>query len=115
MKRAILAILAAVALTAPALAQSTTTVTTTGAANATSITVAPEQRTRIKGYITEHKVRPVTVKERITVGATLPADVELLAVPGDWGPSLHSYRYVYSGDDVVLVDPTSRRVVQVID
>jgi hypothetical protein len=23
--------------------------------------------------------------------------------------------YVYSGDDVVLVDPTSRRVVQVID
>jgi hypothetical protein len=114
MKRTFLAIIAAVALISPALAQSTTTVRTTGAANAT-ITIAPEQRTKIKSYVTEHKVKPVTVKERITVGATLPADVELLAVPGDWGPSLHSYRYVYSGDDVVLVDPSSRRVIQVID
>jgi hypothetical protein len=115
MKSATLAVIAAVTLTSPALAQSRTTVTTTGAATATSITVAPEQRTRIKSYVTEHKVKPVTVKERITVGATLPADVELLAVPSDWGPSLHRYRYVYSGHDVVLVDPSSRRVLQVID
>jgi hypothetical protein len=41
--------------------------------------------------------------------------VDLVAVPSDWGPNLTRYRYVYSGDNVVLVEPSSRRVVQVID
>ena len=38
---------------------------------------APEQRTKIKQYVTTQKVAPVTVKEKLTVGATLPADVRL--------------------------------------
>ena len=114
MKLAYLAAIAALTISSPAFCQSTT-VTTTGAASSTSVIVAPEQRTKIRTYITEHKVRPVVVKEKVAVGAVLPADVELHAVPEDWGPSLHTYRYVYSGDDVLLVDPGSRRVVQVID
>jgi hypothetical protein len=28
-------------------------------------------------YVTEHKIRPVTTKEKIVVGARVPADVEL--------------------------------------
>jgi hypothetical protein len=55
------------------------------------------------------------VKERLTVGATLPADVELVAVPDDWGPDLRRYRYVYTNDHVVLVEPSSRRVVQIVE
>jgi len=39
------------------------------------------------------------------VGGGVPADVELESVPADWGPSLTKYRYVYSGDRVILVDP----------
>ena len=49
------------------------------------------------------------------VGGRVPADVELEAVPADWGPSLTKYRYVYSGDRVILVDPDSRTVVQEVD
>jgi hypothetical protein len=45
----------------------------------------------------------------------VPTDVELAAVPSDWGPSLTQYRYVYSNDRVLLVDPGSRAVVQEID
>ncbi|MHC4048872.1 DUF1236 domain-containing protein [Bradyrhizobium sp. 25ACV] len=45
----------------------------------------------------------------------MPGDVELEAVPSDWGPSLTKYRYLYSGDRVMLVDPGSRTVVQEID
>lgn len=112
MKRTILAGVAAIALAAPAFAQSTGVTTGTGMA---TITIEPAQRTRIKQYVTEHKVKPVTIKERVTVGATLPADVELVAVPSDWGPELSRYRYVYVGDDIVLVEPSSRRVVQVIE
>ena len=46
---------------------------------------------------------------KIVVGGRVPADVELEAVPADWGPSLTKYRYVYSGDRVMLVDPGADR------
>jgi hypothetical protein len=84
-------------------------------AEGVAVEIAPEQRTKIKEYVVKEKVRPVTVKERVTVGATLPADVELRAVPSDWGPSVSKYRYIYHDDNVVLVEPSSRKVVQIID
>jgi hypothetical protein len=105
MRRALIAATAAVALLASsqAIAQTAT------------ITISPEQRTKIKEYVVKQKVKPVTVKERITVGSRLPADVELAAVPSDWGPTFSRYRYVYSDNHVALVDPGTREVVQLID
>jgi hypothetical protein len=82
---------------------------------AQTIVIAPEQRTVIKDYVMKEKVRPHKFQSRVAIGATLPADVELVPVPETWGPSFRSYRYVYTGDDVVLVDPSSRRVIEVID
>lgn len=79
------------------------------------ITVAPEERTRIKEYIVQEKVAPVTVQERVSVGAKLPAGVELRAVPSQWGASYSKYRYIYSDNRVYLVEPSSREVVTVID
>jgi hypothetical protein len=113
MKRTLITTAALLALASPSFAQST--VTTTAPAASASVTISPEQRTRIKQYVVEKKVKPVTVKERVAVGATLPSDVELVAVPSDWGPEMSRYRYVYSDDRVMLVEPGSRRVVQVID
>jgi uncharacterized protein DUF1236 len=113
MKRILVAGIAVLALTAPAFAQ-TTVVTPAPSAGAT-VTIAPEQRTRIRQYVTEKQVRPITVRERIAVGATLPTEVELVSVPGDWGPDLGRYHYVYSDNRVVLVEPSSRRVVHIID
>jgi hypothetical protein len=114
MKKTLIAGAAVLALSVPAFAQSTTVTTTAPVAGAT-VTIAPEQRTRIKQYVVEKKVKPITVRERIAVGATLPADVELVAVPNDWGPEMSRFRYVYSDDRVMLVEPSSRRVVQIID
>jgi Protein of unknown function (DUF1236) len=90
------------------------TETTTGAAGAT-IRIEPEYRTRIKSYVTEHKIRPVETRERIVVGTKVPTDVELEAVPSDWGPSVTKYRYVYSNNRVMLVDPATRTVVHEVD
>ena len=101
MKRVLLATAAVVLLAGPVMAQ--------------TVVIAPEQRAIIKDYVVKEKIRPHKLQSRVTVGATLPADVELAPVPETWGPSFRSYRYVYTGDDVVLVDPSSRRVVQVID
>src|SRR6266545_4900483 len=109
MKRALLAAAAVAALTVGAsnasLAQGVgVQVGPVGA----SISLAPDQRTRIKEYVVKERVAPVTVRERITVGARLPSDVELRAVPSDWGPSVAKYRYVYSDDRVYFVEPSSR-------
>jgi hypothetical protein len=84
-------------------------------AQAVSIELAPEQRTRIKEYVVKERVAPVTIRERVVVGSTLPAGVELRTVPDAWGPSVSRYRYVYHDNNVVLVDPSSRRVIEVID
>jgi hypothetical protein len=80
-----------------------------------TIELGQPERTRIKEYVVKEKVKPTMIKEKVTVGATLPADVELAPVPSDWGPSVSKYRYVYTNDDVVLVDPTTRRVIQIIE
>jgi hypothetical protein len=79
------------------------------------ISFAPEQRTRIKEYVVKERVPAATIKERVTVGGRLPADVELRNVPSDWGPSVSKYRYVYSDNRVYFVEPSSREVVHVID
>lgn len=81
----------------------------------TTIAVAPEERTRIKEYVVKEKVAPVTIKEKVSVGAKLPATVELRTVPAAWGASYSKYRYVYSDNHVYLVEPSTREVVTVID
>ena len=76
---------------------------------------APEQRTKIKQYVTTQKVAPVTVKEKVTVGAALPADVRLSPVPAERGPSVTKYQYIDSHNHVYFVEPSTRKVVTVID
>jgi hypothetical protein len=97
-----------------AMAQSTV-VTTTGTGHAAAVQIDPEYRTKIRSYVTEHRVRPVQTRDKIVVGQPVPREVELEAVPADWGPSLTKYRYVYSGERVMLVDPSTRAVVQESD
>jgi len=113
MKRVSILVAASLLATTASFAQ--TTITTTTGVGAGAVVIEPAQRTRIKQYITTHQVRPVTVQERFVVGATVPEAVELAAVPAEWGPTVTQYRYVYYGDNVALVDPSTRRVVQIID
>ena len=80
-----------------------------------AVEVAPPMRTQIKEYVVKEKVKPVTIQEKVTLGATLPIGIDLLPVPTIWGPTLTKYNYVYHDNNVVLVDPTSRKVVQIID
>ena len=79
------------------------------------ITFAPEQRTRIKEYVVREKVPRAVVRERVTVGGSVPADVELREVPADWGDSVRSYRYYHSDSGIHFVNPSDRRVIYEID
>ena len=82
---------------------------------ATKVELAPDQRTKIKQYVVKEKVAPVTITERVAVGTKLPATVQLKPVPSDWGPTITRYNYVYHNNQVVLVDPSSREVVEIIN
>jgi hypothetical protein len=114
MKKLFLISAAAVLVATGAFAQNTV-VTTTGRGHAGVVQIEPEYRTRIHSYVTEHKIRPVESREKIIVGSPVPRDVELEAVPTEWGPSLTRYRYVYFGERVMLVDPETRTVVQEVE
>lgn len=75
------------------------------------IDVAPDQKAYIKDYVLRAKVRPVLTDERISMGSTVPANIQLLRVPSDWGPSVQRFAYFVSDDRVHFVDPESRRVM----
>ena len=79
------------------------------------VQIAPEQRTKIKEYVVQKKMAPITMTDKVVVGATIPQNVELVAVPSDWGPTFTNDRYVYTDNHVVLVEPSSRKVIQIID
>ena len=72
MKKLLLMSAAAAFISTGAMAQSTV-VTTTGAGHA-AVQIEPEYRTRIKSYVTEHKIRPVETTERIVVGSKVPTE-----------------------------------------
>ena len=79
------------------------------------IAFSAEQRRMIRQYVVTQNVAPVVVQERLALGRTVPASVELLPAPADWGPTVSNYRYVYADNNIYFVEPTSREIVQVID
>ncbi len=113
MSKVSLVVLAAVALTAgigTASAQSTTTVTTT--------TISPEQETTIYRTITHEQVavQPPPPDWAPSVGIEVPAQVQLYNMPTTVDvPTVRSDRYTMVNGHVVLVDPSTRRVVRVIE
>jgi hypothetical protein len=54
----------------------------------------------------------------VAVGATVPPSVQLLVLPQDSGsavPTVTSYRFVVGRDVIAVVEPESRKVVQLIN
>lgn len=89
------------------------------AAPARKLEFTKEQREAIKKHATS-KQRTTTTgsARRVTVEETIPADVELEEfsdVVVKEVPTVRSYRYIRRDNDVIVVDPGSRRVLDVID
>ena len=100
---------------ASALAQ-TSTMTTTETTG--SISISPSQETEIRQIITRAPSPGVTIRERVTVGGTLPSEIELQTLPEEIVsevPTVRSYRYVRTGEGIALIEPDSRRVVRIIE
>jgi hypothetical protein len=82
---------------------------------AQAIEISAEQRAKIKQYLAQQKVQPAAMKERLAVGAVVPANVALHPAPASWGAAFLKYRFVYTDNRVLLVESANRKVVQVIE
>lgn len=59
-------------------------------------------------YVEQHPVQSVVIPGEVTTGVVLPDTVTLTPVPDT------QYAYVYSNGQPVIVNPSSRKVVQVL-
>jgi hypothetical protein len=80
----------------------------------TTTTIAPAEETQMREYIVKEHRASIAPPPGFTVttGAVLPETVNLYSFPPDhnWG----HYEYTVIGDQPVLVDPGTRKVVEII-
>ncbi len=76
--------------------------------------LSADESAKVRQYVVREKRPSVRVTERVTVGEELPSTVEVYSVPEDVGVRTE-YRYTVVNDQTVLVDPRTRRIVQVIE
>ena len=81
------------------------------------IVLTPAQRTTIYRTITRERVHAAAPSFAVRLGARVPQTVELQEIPSavvGEVPSVRSYRYMVVNNEVVLVDPATSEVVEII-
>ena len=119
MRNRILAIAAvAGAMTAPVAAQAQSD--TVGIVRGGTVVIGDsqgitvDQRPAFREYIVRERVPTFTMPDRVVIGGVLPeAGITYYDVPQTYGST--PYRYTVVNGQTVLVEPRSRRVVQVVD
>lgn len=80
--------------------------------------LSPEQKSMIFRAVRQDTTKVAKGQFPAQVGADVPPSLELYALPDDaiiQAPVTKLFRVVVLGEKVVLVDPTTMRVVEVID
>lgn len=125
MRNRLLAIAAlAAAISAPVAAQAQSDEVTTGLARGPTVVapsvvvegdgIAVEERPAFREYVIRERVPSYTIPERVIVGGVLPeTGVTYYDVPQTYGQT--TYRYTVVNGQTILVEPRTRRIVQVID
>jgi hypothetical protein len=76
--------------------------------------IVDEQRPAFREYVVAERVPSYTVSQRIVVGAILADEgVTLYDVPQRFGAT--PFRYTVVNGETVLIEPRTRRIMQVID
>ena len=79
--------------------------------------LSPEKQALIREQAKRGDLPVVTLNEPARMDMTIPDEVELLALPQDVStetPSTTSYRYLITSDVIAVVEPQSRKVIQLI-
>jgi hypothetical protein len=118
MRKSILAMTAvAFAISAPIAAQAQSDVTV-GVSRGGSVVVSEgieqEQLPAFREYVVRERIPNYSVPERVIIGTVLPEDgVTFYDVPQTYGAT--TYRYTVVNGRTVLVEPRTRRIVQIVE
>ncbi|HEX2556410.1 MAG TPA: DUF1236 domain-containing protein [Microvirga sp.] len=117
-KRLLMLVFAFVGTGSPALAQTTGGPTLgTVVESPTPPMLPPEKQAIIREQAKRPDLPIVQLSEPARIDMTIPEEVELLALPQDITtetPTTTSYRYLITSDAIAVVEPQSRRVIQII-
>ena len=76
--------------------------------------IAVDQRPAFREYIVRERVPNYTIPDRVIIGGVLPeTGVTTYDVPQTYGVT--PYRYTVVNGQTVLVEPRTRRIMQVVD
>ena len=84
-------------------------------AQSVAVEIDPAQRATIEDYIVNKNIPPAPVKGNISIGSTLPADIEIRSVPAGWGPTVSKFSYAYADNRVYFVWPSTRKVARILE
>ena len=111
---AVAAIAAAIGAPAASFAQTVGVAPGPGVVITGAPVIAVEQRPAFREYVIRERVPTYTIPDRVVVGGVLPeAGVTFYDVPQTFGAT--PYRYTVVNGETVLVEPRTRRIVQIID
>jgi hypothetical protein len=76
--------------------------------------IAIDRRPAFREYVVRERIPTYTIPDRVVVGGVLPeAGITYYDVPQTYGGT--RYRYTVVNGQTVLVEPRSRRIVQVVE
>lgn len=84
-----------------------------GVAGAVAGGIAESTRPQFREYVVTRRHPSHRVEAEIRVGSELPQTVTYYEVPDRFGET--RYRYTVVNDRTVLVDPSTRRIIQIIE
>jgi hypothetical protein len=107
------AVVAALVIPAAAQAQSTT-VGRSVVVEEDAPVIRVESRPEFREYVVRERVPNYVIQDRVVVGTVLPeSGVTYYDVPERFGAT--PYRYTVVNGETVLVEPRSRRIIQVVE
>lgn len=83
-----------------------------------SAKLTTDQRAKMTAVIMQHKVAPVHLNVSISVGTRVPENVHFYPLPEEAFviyPEWRGYDYILVGDQIIVIDPRSHDIVEIID
>lgn len=81
------------------------------------VPLTPEKQAIIKQHVQREKPPEAQISGSVTVGTVVPENVELWSLPQDSVsevPATTSYKFLLTGKTIAVVEPESRKVIQII-
>jgi hypothetical protein len=81
------------------------------------VALPPEKQSMVRDHVQRSNFPAAQLGEPVRIDMVVPAEVDLVALPQDAGtevPTTTSYQFLVASDVIGVVEPESRKVIQLI-